>query len=129
MLNESDADFHFKTTGKANFRRLMNSIYPLLRIRYFLARGGIEPPGRCFYATTPAGLLLIIPLIDQSLPPLIYNRLLRNFLCPNCRATSLMPVCIAGPTSDQTATNRHESPLQFSDRCDIRARNIFRKML
>ena len=88
----------------------MNCIYPLLRIRYFLARGGIEPRGRCFYTTTPAGLFLIIPLIEQSLPPLIYNRLLRKFLCPNCRATSLMPVCIAGPTSDQTATNRHESP-------------------
>ena len=48
VLNESDADFHFKTTGKANFRRLMNCIYPLLRIQYFLARGGIEPRGRCF---------------------------------------------------------------------------------
>ena len=61
--------------------------------------------------TTPMGVFLLLPLIEQSLPPLIYNRLLRNFPCPNYQTTSLMPVCITSPTSEQTAMYRHESPL------------------
>ena len=68
--------------------------------------------------TTPVGLFLLLPLIEQSLPPFIYNHLLQTFPCPICRATSLTPVCIASPTSDQP-TNRHESTV-YNYHCSLR---------
>ena len=76
QINESDAEFHCKTTGNINFRRLMIGIYPHMDIQYFRAHGGIEPRGRCFMHHHSSGAFLTsspdrtkLTSIDLQPPP------------------------------------------------------------
>ena len=58
QINESDAEFDFTTEGNARFRILVVCVYPRMDLRYFRARRGIEPRGRCFMHHHSSGAFL-----------------------------------------------------------------------
>ena len=73
--------------------------------------------------TTPMGLFLSILLIEKNLPPLIRTAAFGTFFVPIAvRHISRRYTSLVLPITD-TVMNRHESPLQFGDRC-VQARSI-----